>query len=219
LTWQFHHVNALGYKQKSGKLPQEILETRGNSVNNKKILIGVGILAAIALTLIAGGWFISSAFAQGPGQYGWHTSMHNSQALLDLLNTTESDLLKERQAGKSLLAIATAKGVSEEKLIGTLINPIAQMHAWMGQNYPQSNAGQMTEYMRDWVAKDVRESKFGTMTDMRLFGGGMMGGMMGNWNGGNGFGGMMGNWNHGNRPHGMMHGTGMMGAPNSGGSQ
>ncbi len=63
----------------------------------------------------------------------------------------------------------------------------------------------MTQYMRDWITKDIRETKYGTMTDLRLFGG--HGGMMGNFNGTNGFGGMMGSGN-GNNFGGIMGGNG-----------
>lgn len=197
-------------------------------MNIKKILAIVGLAAVLALALIAGGWFVNNAYAQAPTQNSQTGpgACHNSQAVLDLLKISSSDLKAQRQAGKSLLDIATAQGVSEEKLIGTLINPIVQMHAWMAQNYRLSNADQMTQYMRDWITKDIRENRYGTMTDLRLFGGygGMMGGgMMGNFNGTNEFGGMMGGWNRGNGFGGMMgsgNGNtfgGMMGSNGSGG--
>ncbi|MDE3091207.1 MAG: hypothetical protein KGJ80_17705 [Chloroflexota bacterium] len=130
--------------------------------------------------------------------------MHNNQALLDLLKINQSDLLAQRQAGKSLLDIATAKGVSEKQLLDALVQPIAGMHTWMAQNYPQSGAEQMTQYMRDWIAKDIRVAQYGTMTDFRLLGGmgaGMSGfngqgglGMMGGFTGSNSWSGMMGGW-------------------------
>ncbi len=170
-----------------------------------KVLAGIGIAALVALTLAVGGWFAYTAYAQTPtpntnGVYG---NCHNNQAVFDLLKTNAQDLLAQRQAGKNLLDIATAKGVSEQQLTDALLQPITAMHNWMGQNYPQSNAQQMTQYMRDLTAKDIRQTQYGTMTDFRLFGGtgaGMMGG--------NGYGGMM---NGVNRGGGMMGGNGYRG--------
>lgn len=177
-------------------------------MNATKILIALGIAAVLALALVSGGWFVNSAYAQGPtqnSQFGYG-ACHNNQAVLDLLKISASDLQAQRQAGTSLLDIATEKGVSEKDLVDALLQPIAGMHGGIAQNNPQSNADQMTQYMRDWITKDIRETQYGTMTDLRLFGGhggmagGMMGGgmmnggMMGSGNGSNGFGGMMGNW-------------------------
>ncbi len=174
-----------------------------------KILAVIGILALLAVALVAGGWFVNYAYAQGPTP-GSNSNLpfggcHNNQAVLDLLKTNAQDLLKERQGGKSLLDIAAAKGVSEKDLTDALLDPMDDMHAWMQQNYPQSNAGQMTQFMRDWIARDIRQSQYGTMTDYRLFGGpgGMMGGL-------NGFGGMMNGRNGGNGFGGMMGGRGGM---------
>ncbi len=181
-----------------------------------KILTGIGIALVLVATLAIGGWFLNSAFAQGPWQGGNWSVMHNNQAVLDLLKTNESDLLKERQAGKSWLDIATTKGVSEQALTDALLQPMTQMQSWMTQNSPQANDSQMTEWMRQQIAQDLRVTQYGTMTDMHVFGGSMMngmmggsngfGGMMGNGNGNYGFGGMMGGMMNG----GMMNGNGMM---------
>ena len=196
-----------------------------------KLFTVLGITAALVLALAAGGWFINTAFAQGPWQGGNWGAMHNNQAVFDLLKTTQTDLLKERQAGTSLLDIATAKGVSEQALLDALLQPMTQMQAWMAQMHPQSNTAQMTEWMRQQFAQDLRVTQYGTMTDMHLLGGvangygmmgnwnggndfggmmngnGMMGGgMMGGWNGNNGYGGMMGGWNGNNGYGGMMGG-------------
>ncbi len=159
-----------------------------------KIFTSVGIAALLIVALVIGGWFLNTAFAQGPWQGGFMGMGHNNQAVLDLLKTNESDLLKERQAGNSWLDIATAQGVSEQALTDALLQPLTQMQTWMTQQYPQFNAAQMTEWMRQQFAQDIRATQYGTMTDMHVFGGNMMGGngMMGNWNGSNGFGGMMG---------------------------
>ncbi len=168
-----------------------------------KFLVGIGTIAILVLTLAIGGWFLNTAFAQGPWQGGNWSAMHNNQAVLDLLKTNESDLLQERQAGKSWLDIATAQGVSEQALSDALLQPMTQMSSWMTQNYPQTNVAQMTEWMRQQIAQDIRVTQYGTMTDMHVFGGSMM-------NGGTQSGAMMGGMMNG----GMMNGNGMMGSWN-----
>ena len=176
----------------------------------KKLLIGTGIALAL-VALVAGGWFVNSAYAQGPTGFPGYGAMHDNTALLKLLGLTEQDLLAQRQAGKSLLDIATAKGVDEAKLTEALAQPVTAMHGWMGQTYGnETYATQMTQWMRDWVAKDIRETTLGTMTDFRL-GLGTNGagyGMMGGFNGTNGFGGMMGGQFDGTNGFGGMMGGG-----------
>ncbi len=176
-----------------------------------KVLAGIGFVAVVALALIVGGWFVNNAYAQAPAPTpnAFYGACHNNQAVVDLLKISASDLQAQRQAGKSLLDIATAKGVSEQQLTDALLQPITTMHGWMAQNYPQLNAQQMTQYMRDWIAKDIRVAQYGTMTDFRLFSG-PGGGMMGNWNGSNSYGEMMNGWNGGNGYGGMMGGNGGM---------
>ena len=181
---------------------------------SKKVLIVAGIALVFAVALGTSGLFLSSALAQGPtpNQNGapGYAACHNNTAALQLLSLNAQELLAQRQAGKSLLDIAKATGADEAKLVDALIQPMAGMHTWMAQNYPQSNVDQMTQYMRDWIAKDIREPTFGTMTDFRLglgrngAGYGMKGGagpngqpgygMMGGFTGSNGSGGMMGGW-------------------------
>lgn len=172
------------------------MNTWPNDGLGRKLFTGIGIAALLVIALTIGGWFLNTAFAQGPWQGDNWSIMHNNQAVLDLLKTNENDLLKERQAGKSWLDIATAKGVSEQALTDALLQPMTQMQSWMTQNYPQTNVAQMTEWMREQFAQDLRVTQYGTMTDMHVFSGSMMNGMM---NGNN----MMGN--------GMMNGNGMMG--------
>ncbi len=176
-----------------------------------KIALTLGLAAVLALGLAAGGWSVYTAYAQTGSPtptYGWG-GCHNGQAVFDLLKTSAADLLAQRQAGKSLLDIATAKGVSEQALTDALMAPIESMHSWMEQNYPGFNDEPMDQAMRSQISRDIRESKFGTMTDFRLFGG--PGGMMGGWNG-TWPGGMMNGWNNGNGawPGGMMGGRGGM---------
>ncbi len=176
-----------------------------------KLFTGIGIAIILVVTLTIGGWFLNTALAQGPWQGGNWSTMHNNQAVLDLLKTSESDLLQERQAGMSWLDIATAKGVSEQALTDALLQPMAQMQNWMTQNYPRANTAQMTEWMREQFTQDIRVVQYGTMTDMHIFGGSMMNGMMGGMMNSNG---MMGNGNSSNGFGGMMNGNGMMGNGN-----
>ena len=183
-----------------------------------KIALALGIAAVLALALAAGGWFVYTAYAQGgtPNPATGFGGCHNNQAVLDLFKTTAADLQAQRQSGKSLLDIAKGKGIGEQALIDALMQPVESMHSWMGQSYPGFNDEQMDQYMRDQFTKDIRETKYGTMTDFRLFS--SPGGMMGGWNGsfpggmmnGIGPGGMM-NGRNGTWPGGMMNGRGMMG--------
>jgi hypothetical protein len=133
-----------------------------------KWLIGAGIAGVLALTLVVsvvGFWLASSAFAQGSpsAPSSVHGSCHDNQSVFQLLGLSEPELLAQRQAGKSLLEIATAQGVDEDKLTNALIQPMNGMH-----DDSQANVDQMTEQMRDQFAQDLRESKFGTMTDFHL---------------------------------------------------
>ena len=142
----------------------------------KKLLIGIGIAGALAFALVVsvlGFGVVSTALAQGPtpNQNGFpgYAACHNNTAVLQLIGLNQQELLAQRQAGKSLLDIAKSKEVDEAKLTDALLQPISAMHAWMGQTYGnQSYVDQMTQTMRDWVAKDIRETKLGTMTDVRL---------------------------------------------------
>ncbi len=190
------------------------------SMEMRKLLIGGGLVGLLALAVlggIAGFGFVSTAFAQGPtpnssGGPGYG-ACHDNTAVLQLLGLTQPELLAQRQAGKSLLDIAKAKGVDEIKLLAALLQPVSAMHAWMGQTSGNQTAiDQMTQAMRDQTTKDIREPKLGTITDFRLGLGGTGYGMMGGANGNgmmeqsnppNGWGGMMGGTNR----NGMMGGV------------
>ncbi len=176
-----------------------------------KIALALGIATILALALAVGGWFVYSAYAQTPTPQTTNgfVGCHNAQAVLDLLKTDAATLKAQREAGKSLLEIATAKGVSEQALTDALMQPIDQMHSWMGQNVQGFNDEQMDKAMEAQIATDIREPKYGTMTDYRLFStpGSMMGGYNGTYPGG-----MMNGWKgqNGTRPGGMMNGRGGM---------
>lgn len=192
----------------------------------KRVLIIAGIAGVLALGIavgalgvaVGGAGVISTAFAQGPAQNQNGVACHDNTAVLNLLKMSSADLLKERQAGKSLADIAKAKEVTENQLLDALVAPMLVMHAQMPN---QANVAAMNQAMRDYFAKDIKETKFGTMTDYRLGLGGNGRGMMGGWNGSNMMGGqqggMMNGWNGSNMMNGwqggMMNGwngSGMM---------
>ncbi len=167
-----------------------------------KLLFGAGIAGLLTLAVavgVAGFWFASTAFAQTgtTPPNGAQGSCHDNQSVFQLLGLSQAELLAQRQAGKSLLDIAQAKGVDEAKLTSALLQPMSAMHGGV------TNGEQMTQQMRDQFAKDLREPKFGTMTDFHLgLGGNGAGNMMGGTSGTN----MMGS----TYPNGMMNGNGGM---------
>lgn len=132
-----------------------------------KVLIGAGAAGALVIAValgVAGFWFVSRAFAQAgsssPGVS--QESCHDNQGVFQLLGLSQQELLAQRQAGKSLLDIANSKGVDEAKLTNSLTQPLTGMHG------AQSNGDQMGQAMTDEFAQDLRETKFGTMTDYHL---------------------------------------------------
>ena len=176
-----------------------------------RLLVGAGTAAALALALavgVAGFWVVSGAFAQSaavaPGDV--QGSCHDNQPVFKLLGLSQPELLAQRQAGTSLFDVATSKGVDEAKLTNALVQPMYGMHE------TQTNSDQMHQQMRNQFAKDIRESKFGTMTDLHLgLGGDGAGNMMSGANGQGMLGGadgkgIMDNTNH----DGMMNGAGGM---------
>ena len=192
------------------------------------LVIG-GFLVALTVAFLAGGIFVNSVFAQGPWQGGFggmHGAMqnaHNNQALFDLLKSDAATLQKERQAGKSWLDIAIAKGVTEQQLLDALTQSMNEMHAQMQQQFPQNNTAQMQDWMSQEFAQDIKTAQYGTMTDMHVFGMtgnyGMMGGMMNGWDGNNSnnnYPGMMGGMMHGGMMHGWNGSNGYGGMMNGG---
>ncbi len=182
-------------------------------LNSRMILAVTGLLA---LLLVIGGVTAAAASAQGPSQGNTPPAVLNNQAVLDLLKSTEAELLAERQANKSWLDIAAAQGVTQAALLDALLAPIQERHAWMAEYYPQFNAAEREEWMRTQFTADIQVKEFGTLTDRHVFGG-----IMGCGMGTNGFGGMygrgmMGQWNSGPGSFGgMMFGKGMMRGWNS----
>ncbi|MGB8646758.1 MAG: hypothetical protein WCF84_16070, partial [Anaerolineae bacterium] len=145
-----------------------------------KLILALGIAVVLALVLGVGGWFAYTAYAQTPTPQttnGWG-NCHDNQAVFDLLKTNAADLQAQRQAGKSLLNIAAAKGVGEQALTDALMQNVDAMHTQMEKIYPGFDDTQMDQAMRTQITRDLRETQYGTMTDFRLFStyGGMMGG-------------------------------------------
>src|SRR5512132_2573378 len=131
----------------------------------KRTLIVAGIAGLLVLGIVIGALgfgIVTTALAQGPAGTQTGVTCHDNQAVLDLLKMTGADLLKERQAGKSLADIAKAKNVAENQLLDALMAPMLVMHAQMPN---QANVATMNQAMRDYFAKDLKETKFGTMTD------------------------------------------------------
>ena len=177
-----------------------------------KVLIGAGVASVLVLALavgVAGFWFVSSAFAQAgsPSAGPVQGSCHDNQSVFQLLGVSQPELLAQRQAGKSLLEIAAANGVDEAKLTNALTQPLTGMHG------AQLNGDQMGQAMKDEFVKDLRETKFGTMTDYHLgLGGDGANEMMGGTNGASMMNGVdMNQMMHGAGYGGMMNGSnGMM---------
>ncbi|MDP2919247.1 MAG: hypothetical protein Q8O43_03395 [Dehalococcoidia bacterium] len=133
-----------------------------------------------------------------------------------LLGLTPEQLQAELQTGKSLLEIATAKGVTEQQLVDAILIPhkTAMQAQVTAGTITQAQADLMLQQMETYVRNAIKQTNtglsgtgshcgngIGTGTGM-MGGAGMMGG-----------GGMMGNWNgQGYRGGGMMGGNrGMMG--------
>ncbi|MCL5961728.1 MAG: hypothetical protein M1358_20845 [Chloroflexi bacterium] len=152
----------------------------------------------------------------GPTNGGAGMSMggYDLLKIADLLKTTPQDITTQRQAGKSLVQIATAKGVSEDELINAIVDPVKErLNLQVKYNYlTQQQADAYLSQFRDRVKTAINdttpllngENGWSGMMGGGMMGNGAFGGMMGG--GVTGGGGMMGNGAFG----GMM-GSGMMG--------
>ena len=101
-------------------------------MNGKKYLIGLAtgamILAGAAIPAFAAGAGPAATPATGtaycqPGGFGgrWGGAFSALEPVAKLLGVQPADVSAERQAGKSLAQIAQAKGVSEDKLVETIL--------------------------------------------------------------------------------------------------
>jgi hypothetical protein len=161
-----------------------------------KRFIIVTVLAAVLVTVLA-----SAAFAAGPVGGRWASQTSPQQAVpttgacpmggagmmgrpgwagqpdevAALLGMTAGQIQAERQSGKSLAQIAQAKGVSEDKLIETILaakKAILQDAVTAGK-LTQAQADAMLDRMDDMVKVMVERTTTGPMMGGR---GGMMGG-------------------------------------------
>jgi hypothetical protein len=169
-------------------------------------LVVLALVAALALSLFA---LAGSASAEDPdavtppywgachgGGFGMMGAgmMGLNQVTLkqvgDLVGLTPDQVLEQWKAGKSLLEIAQSKGVSEAKLIETILKPHKDMQQLMVKNgyLTQEQADSMFEGMQQrakaWV--ETKGGDSGAQTWGRRGSNWGPGGMMG------GFGGMMG---------------------------
>lgn len=137
---------------------------------------------------------------------------YNLLTVAELLKTTPQDITTQRQAGKSLVQIAAAKGVTEDQLINAIVDPVKErLQLQVKYNYltqPQADT-YLSQYqasvktaVNDTTPPSNGANGWGGMMGGGMMGNGGQGGMMGN----NGFGGMMGN--------GTLGGGGMMGGWN-----
>lgn len=129
-----------------------------------------------------------------------------------LLGTTTDQLQTQFNNGQTLAAIASASGVSSDKLIDTILAP-EQEHLAINVKYgylTQQQADQILSQARSRLSTVItQQATAGTTGAARRQGpgnGGMMGGGYGSNTGNGGFGGMMGGG------YGGMMGGGMMGA-------
>ena len=107
-----------------------------------------------------------------------------SDAVLKKLGLTTDQVLKERQAGKSLAQIAQERGVDRATLVATILDAHQTFLA------ERVKAGALTQTQADAMQAQMKD-RVSWMVDQTGFGPGMMGAGRGGMMGG-GFGGMMG---------------------------
>ncbi len=101
-------------------------------MNPKRYLIGLAagtmLLAGTAIPALAAdptptAGPATTAYCQvgGGGRFGWGGAFSALDPVAKLLGLEPTDIAAERQAGKSLAQIAQAKGVSEDKLVATIL--------------------------------------------------------------------------------------------------
>jgi hypothetical protein len=134
------------------------------------------------------------------GGFGGMMGLGDGQGLVtsqvaNLLGTTVADLRAQLDSGKTLSDIATAKGVSQDQLIQTIMAPFTDHMSFMlkydylTQDQINSMTQQMSERLQTLITSPLNsadENGWGFMQDMMDdYGGGMMnnygGGMMGGW--------------------------------------
>ncbi|MDO8568826.1 MAG: hypothetical protein Q7R57_08965 [Dehalococcoidales bacterium] len=197
----------------------------------RKYKIGVAALAAVAILITA---VATTAFAASRVNtplatptdadyqaWGCPVANGNYEAIANLLGMTSQELDAQLQQGKSLLEIASSKGVNEDKLVATIIAPMKEFMQQQGtsgawtQAQLDSRLKLADQHIRQLVNAKGNSAGYGsggcggaggmmsgggTNSNGSFERGGMMGGnyggMMGGYGGrtGGGFGGMMGGW-------------------------
>ncbi len=130
---------------------------------SKKIVFVVALVAALAVTALAGAGL---AFAQGPtppapgygccggwgmrGGWGWH-GMGLMDALAELTGLEPADLYAELQEGKTLLEVAQAHGISAEELVEAALASRAEVLQ------QRIEAGYLTQEQADWMLEHMEE--------------------------------------------------------------
>jgi len=122
--------------------------------------------------------------AQGRGKPAWAGQPDEVAALLGM---TADEIRAERQAGKSLAQIAATKGVSEDKLIGTILDAKKAILAKLVADgkLTQAQADLMVEHMQTQIKTMVERTTVGPMQGRQ--GMGEMRGSMGRSGRGQGF--------------------------------
>jgi len=146
------------------------------AINGKKYLLSAaaGVLLLAGGTLSAGAQAAPTATATPPAAgaqagYGagarWGAQASAPTIVADLLGMTASEIQAERQAGKSLVEIAAAKGVSEDKLVAEIIaDRQAQLDARVKAGTLSEEQEQlMLERMQTQVKAAVERTTVGPM--------------------------------------------------------
>ena len=141
----------------------------------------LAIAATLVVGILIGSVLVGSALAATPTPQGTPTpfvpgsgfgrggmmagEMGMEQEVLDLLHMTREQVIAERLAGKSLVHIAQAKGVSEQQLVSTIL---AAKRADLDQlvrdgKLTQAQADQMYQNMQQTVAQAVNRTTTGPM--------------------------------------------------------
>jgi hypothetical protein len=147
---------------------------------NRKMLYVLGAVAGLAILASSAATVLAAPPAQtppaqqqagprwgygmgGPMMGGWAGSFNMPQVVADAIKANVADVVKDRQAGKSFVEIAQAKGVSEDALIQGIL---AQRKSLLDE---QVKAGTLTaeqetfilDRMDDMVKAMVEQTGFG----------------------------------------------------------
>ncbi|MBI2906610.1 MAG: hypothetical protein HYX92_03015 [Chloroflexi bacterium] len=139
-------------------------------------LIAMAVIGLLAGTVLAADRAPAPPSTTGVEEHGMGGIGHGflSDAVLQLLGMTRDQVLTELKAGKSLAQIAQAKGISEQKLIDTIV---ADFKAQLNKLVTE---GKITAAQRDARLQNI-EARVKAMVERTGFG--RAGGMHGAWGG------------------------------------